>query len=98
MNSLSVGNHAVVGASAVRYNDTRVYENFKKVMAILRQFMFLFFWLLSYKYMKDMELNNRMDINRRDFNLSLIELVLLNTVIMVTCMVVMGFAGLLLMR
>ena len=98
MNSLSVCNHAVVGASTVRYNDTRVYENFKKVMAILRQFMFLFFWLLSYKYMKDMELNNRMDINRRDFNLSLIELVLLNTVIMVTCMVIMGFAGLLLMR
>ena len=39
-----------------------------------------------------------MDINRRDFNLSLIELVLLNTVIMVTGMVIMGFAGLFLMR
>ena len=67
-------------------------------MAILRQFMVLGFWLLSYIYMKNMDLKNKMDINRRDYNLNLIEVVLWNGVLMVMGMVVVFCVGLLLMR
>ena len=80
----------MVGAAQVTYNDTTTYEAFKKLMTVLRQLLTLAFWILSYFYLKKLELTFKKDINRRDYGVELIEVIAINSSIWILGMLV-GF-------